>query len=63
MGSAQDRMVEEEKKQRPLTTKELQQYRDEIVNSKKPLKEIIDSARLGVYDYDFNSLKLITGGK
>ena len=56
-------IVEEEKKQMSLTPRELQQYREKFISGKRSLIEIIDSARLGVYDYDFNSIKQITDGK
>ncbi len=49
-------MVEEEKK---LSLSNIDQRTKEILTSTKSDIELLDSARLGTHDYDFESEKLI----
>ncbi len=44
-----------QKQNRRFTVEQLENYKMEIMNSKKPLMNIFDEARKGKKDYDFKS--------
>ena len=50
------------KHSKQLTAEELEDYINTIMKSTQPLMEIIEEARPGKKDYDFESRKLIAEG-
>ncbi len=51
--------MEEEKKS---ASKDIEKVRHEILTSTKSNIELLDSARIGTDDYDYNSVKVIKEG-